>query len=163
MKKCQSSIVMIILVIVVFGGLAVFLLSLAGNIDQEDYMNIYTHNTLISILRTDTGEGGNCKQVSDAIVCGAFGMLCDSGTPCREVAENRVSHYMGALGYVKATYDWNIAVYDENEINVFSMGNDELPDRKTKKWSASQNIYKKIGYNDHNFVMRIILAKPESS
>ena len=159
MKKAQSSIVMILLVIVVFGGLAVFLLSLAGNVQQEDYMNIYTHNTLLSMLRTDTGDGGDCKLVSDALTCGAYGLLCDSGTPCRTFAEDRVDYYMDALSYVKATYDWYLAVYDNNDITLLELGNTDLVSEKTKKWSASQTVYKRFGSSDQTFIVRLILAR----
>ena len=115
------------------------------------------------MLRADTGEEGNCRQVSDTIVCGSYGLLCDSGTPCRDVAEERISYYMDALGYVKSTYEWYIGVSDENDMVLLEMGNADLPDRRTKKWSASQTVYRKIGYNDHTFVVRVILAKPMSS
>ena len=73
MYKAQTNMILIILVIVVFGGLVLFLLSFARTVSQDEYMNLYAHNLLVSVLRTDTGYTDiDCKLTSDVIRCGFF-------------------------------------------------------------------------------------------
>ena len=161
MKKAQTSIVMILMVIVIFGGLAIFLLSLAGTITQEDYMNMYAHNMLLTLLRTDTGEGGDCKYVSDVATCAVYGMSCDSGTRCYNIAEDNIEYYMEQLSRIKATYNWFIAIYNSEGIELLSFGDQELINKKTKKWTASEIVYKRLGSTDQSFSIRLILARKD--
>jgi hypothetical protein len=160
MKKAQTSIVMILMVLVIFAGLAIFLLSMAQNVAQEDYMNIYAHNTLLSLLRTDTGEGSDCKYVSDVVTCAAYGMDCESGADCGTLSTSKIDSYMVALNTIKSTYSWYIGVYDKDDTTLLGYGDEALLTEKTKKWSASETVYKRLGRSDQNFIIRIILAKP---
>jgi hypothetical protein len=159
MKKAQSSVILILLILIIFVGLGVFLLSLVETVSQEDYMNIYTHNMIISLLRTDTGRGGECKYVSDVIICGSYGMFCDSGFQCKDVAEEKVNFYMNAMNEIKSIYDWYIGVYDKNDFKLMEFGDESLVKRKTKKWSASETIYKIIGMTEDTYTVMLILAK----
>jgi hypothetical protein len=161
MTKGQSSIVMMVLVLVVFGGLAVFLLSMAQTVSQEDYMNIYAHNMLISLMRTNTGEGGECTLVSDTLSCASFGMICDSGRDCSIVAGDKVNEFMNYMNDIKTTYDWHIGVYDKNDFLLLELGDSQLVGKKTKKWTASETVYDVIGVTHNTFNVRLILARAD--
>jgi hypothetical protein len=161
MNKGQSSIVMMVLVLMVFGGLAVFLLSMVQTVSQEDYMNIYAHNMLISVMRTDTGKGADCALVSDTLSCASYGMICDSGEDCSTVARSKISEFMTYMNEAKTTYDWYIGVYDKNDFLLLELGNTELVAKKTKKWSASETVYDVVGTTQNTFNVRLILAKAD--
>lgn len=162
MKKAQTSIVLILMVLIIFGGLVLFLLSLAQTISQEDYMNIYVHNMILSLLRTDTGElGKECKFVSDAIACATYRGQCDSGTQCKTLVDDRIDFYMEQLNQIKTTYNWYIGVFDRNELTLLEFGDPRLLDKKTKKWSASEIIYEAMGLQESTYIVRLILARKD--
>ncbi len=71
--KAQTSLMLIVVLILVFIGLAVFLLSFASTLDQQDYFNLYTNNMIITVMRSDTGyHDSKCRLVSDAVSCAFF-------------------------------------------------------------------------------------------
>jgi len=159
--KAQSSVIMILFVIMIFAGLALFLLSLARTVGQEDYMNMYTHNLILSLLRADTGEKGECKYVSNTITCAAYGGVCDppSSFDCDDFANQMVNEYMNIMSEMKPTYEWYIGVYDDRDFEIMSFGNPTLPNMKTKKWSASEVIYQSTGLSQNIYTINLILAK----
>jgi len=158
MKRGQTSIIMLLLVIMVFGALGIFLLSLVQNVSQDDYMNIYTHNILISLLRTDTDNKGNCREISDIITCAAYGGLCDSGGTCKTLASETIPYYMDKI-LDKKPYEWYIGVYNNDDYRLIGFGNSQLLEKKTKKWSASQAVYQTTGFKEVVYNVRIILAR----
>jgi hypothetical protein len=96
--KAQSSMLLIIIVIMIFVGMVVFLLGLANTVSNEEFTRLYVNNLLISTMRTDTGyTDSKCKLVSDLIVCACFARdwICgDSGITCGELANRTVTKYM---------------------------------------------------------------------
>ena len=127
---------------------------------QEDYLNIYTHNTLLTLLRTDTEEEGQqCSKVSNVIACSVMDMSCDSGIRCRLLADTNVEGYMNLLQSIKPAYDWYIGVYDRYDYEVYSFGNDNIPELRTKKWSASEAVYHYIGTVETVYNVRLMLAR----
>jgi hypothetical protein len=108
-RKGQTTVVLIFLVLIIFAGLIVLLLSFATGIGSQEYMNLYTHNTLLSVMRTDTGFlNPNCRQISDTLACyfGAYGAenMCGSGQTCEQVANNRITEYLTTLEDVRQNY-----------------------------------------------------------
>ena len=146
----------------IFGGLALFLLSLAGTVGQEDYMNIYTHNMLLTLLRTSTGEGGRmCSEVSDLVTCSVVGLSCSSGVSCRVLSDSLVYGYMNTMQSIKPAYDWYLGVYDTNDYEVLSFGNNDIPNLKTKKYSATESVYYYLGTSETVYNVRLMLAKTD--
>lgn len=107
--KGQTTVVLIFLVLIIFAGVIVLLLSLATDVGSQEYMNLYTHNTLLSVLRADTGFlSPNCRQISDTLACyfGAYGAenMCGSGQTCEQIANNRITEYLGTFEAVRQNY-----------------------------------------------------------
>ncbi len=94
--------ILIIIVIALFVGIAVFLLSLASTVKNEELTSLYVNNLLLSVMRTDTGyTDSKCKLVSDLVFCAYFTpeWRCGEGTPtCMELANDTISYYMGTFG-----------------------------------------------------------------
>ena len=157
MKKAQSSLLMIVFVIMIFAGLGLFLLSIGQTVEQSDYMNIYTHNLLLTLLRSDTGENSReCKYVSDAIACAVTSATCF----CEEgLASRTINSYMESMETLKPTYDWHISVTDSNDNEKLSYGNSNLPRTRTKKWSATESIIEIVGVRESIYTVTLILAQ----
>lgn len=113
MSKAQSTVVMMVFVILIFLGIILFLLSFANTADRTDYENLYLHNLLLSLMRADTGEDDvNCKLVSDSIAC-AFTMTSDyiCGTQtCKEVADEKLTEYMLKFENIRKNYRYLFVV-----------------------------------------------------
>jgi hypothetical protein len=114
-KKGQVTMFLIVLVILLFAGTAIFLLSFAKTVSQSDYLNLYTHNLLLSVMRADTGHitDPNCKLVSDAITCAFFSptMVCRGGSiTCAELANQTVADYIERFSLVKKSYRYLLTV-----------------------------------------------------
>jgi hypothetical protein len=71
--KAQTSAILIILILIIFGGLVVFLLTFAQNLSRPEYTRLYATNIILSVMRTDTGYmDSRCRLVSDAVSCAFF-------------------------------------------------------------------------------------------
>jgi hypothetical protein len=152
----QSTVFLILLVIMLFAGTAVMLLTFAKTINQSDYINMYTHNLLLSILRSDTGYSDpNCKLVSDAIICAFFSpnAVCRGGTTtCLEVAKSAITDYVGRFSSVKKSYRYLLTVQpsgftmiDENTGEPFtiSVGDSSISSvRNQTKYTANEQLRK---------------------
>jgi len=105
-SKGQTSMIAIAIAVVMLVLIMIFMLSSAlssqaGQSTRSEYRNLFAHNALISVLRTDT----ECGILSDVLKGGYFGGgRCDS----RKFVESRIPAYMGLL--LNATghtdYEW---------------------------------------------------------
>jgi len=106
--KAQTSMILIILVIIVFGGLAVFLLTFAKTFSQPEYINLYSHNLLLSVMRTDTGyTDSRCRLVSDTMSCAFFesDWKCGGeGPTCLDLLNETIQKYVGSFELVQKSY-----------------------------------------------------------
>lgn len=106
--KAQTTLILIIFIIMIFAGAALFLLNLATTIKQTDYMNIYVHNLLLSISRTDTGyTDADCKSVSDLLACSYSypNHRCEgSGPECFELANKTIYTLMKQFEKIRKNY-----------------------------------------------------------
>ena len=106
--KAQTSMILIVLVIIIFGGLAVFLLTFAQTFSQPEYVNLYAHNLLLSVMRTDTGyTDSRCKLVSDTLSCAFFesDWRCGgSGPACLSLINETVQKYVGEFELIQKSY-----------------------------------------------------------
>jgi hypothetical protein len=72
-RKGQTSIILILIVILIFGGLVIFLLTFAQSIARPEYTRLYATNIMLSVMRVDTGYmDSKCRLVSDAMACAFF-------------------------------------------------------------------------------------------
>ena len=160
--KGQSSMIMIVMVILVFAGVAMFLLNFAQQISQEDYMNLYVHNMWLSVSRSDTGYSStDCKLVSDALKCAYFlgNPRCGgTGSTCLEVANSTLSYYMEKFSNTKQNlrYFLKFDSYRRNQTTGkldshvtltgagiplrLKIGDESLEKERTRKWVVDENI-----------------------
>jgi hypothetical protein len=163
----QASIILILLIIVLFGGMAIFLVSFADTVSQEDYINKFTTNLLLSIVRADTGNSNSdCKLVSDAIFCAITtpGKVCDNGIKCYDLAEDTINRYMGDLTLLKKNFNYSLVIEGTNFISdkKIEFTNDPEFDtsaRKTTKWTAQLPLQKTIGTKNYNIKARLIISR----
>jgi len=160
MAKAQTSIIMILLVIMVFIGMIMFLLSLAKTVSREEYMNLYVHNLLVSILRSDTGDYSDyeCKTVADALMC-AFreNKICPSGKSCREIAEDFINESINKFKEIKGYRYLFIARPSAGWIASYKLevGDSDLLTEKVKKITANEKIQR----GDYILDVTLIISK----
>lgn len=170
-QKAQTNMILIIIVIVIFGGLIVFLLGFAKTISQTEYMNLYTHNLLLSIMRIDTGyTDANCKLVSDTISCAFFApnWRCGGDGPsCLSMANATVNSYISQFELIKKGFRYLLKVKPEGfvvrsptgepfEIEIGDMG---LDTEKIEKFAASERIQKTTTTGQYNLRVQLFIAK----
>lgn len=134
--KGQTTLIAIVLIFLVFGVMVMFLISFTGYQSQEEYLNLYTKNALISILRTDTGYieyPDNCKRILDVLFCSEFtpSFRC-GGTECRSLAPILVETHMEKI--LKPQLDYLLKYGDDKEIG--SPGTEA----KETKWIANEDL-----------------------
>jgi len=161
------------MMIVIFGGIALFLLSFAKTIGQTEYMNMYAHNLLLSIMRTDTGYSDtNCKLVSDTLSC-AFIMpnwKCEgSGQNCLALANERISSYMSYdFGLVREGFRYLFIVEPETFRSIspetgepmkIKIGDLSLEEAEITKLSANERIQKTTETGHYVIKVQLIIAQ----
>jgi len=166
-QKAQTNMILIIIVIIIFGGVVIFLLGFAKTISQAEYMNIYTHNLLLSVMRTDTGyTDANCKLVSDAISCAFFVKTQCGGTgpSCISLANETVTDYMSRFELIKKGFRYLLKVTPEgftprSEPYEIEIGDKGLDTEKTEKFVANERIQKTMDIGQLNLKVQLIIAK----
>jgi len=115
-KKAQSTIILIVLVLIVFGGLAVFLITFAQTIKQPEYTRLYATNIMLSVMRTDTGyTDSRCKQISDVVSCAFFesDWRCKNETTsptCLDLANNTIRGQIESFELIQKNYRYLFVV-----------------------------------------------------
>jgi hypothetical protein len=153
-SKAQTTIVMLVIVIMVFGGIVTFLLTLAGTVSQREYMNLYVHNMLLTTLRTDTGYlDSNCRTVSDTITCAFLnpGWVCEgSGTTCKGLAQSLLAGYADRFDTIRKNYLYLFTVEpegfsvrdpDTGDLMKIEVGNLD-PSARVEALTANERIVK---------------------
>jgi hypothetical protein len=168
--RAQTSMILLVLVIIIFAALAVFLFSLAQTVSQKDYMNMYTSNMLLSIFRTDTGSNDpECKYISDAISCAFFSphyQCPGAGQTCRELAESMIGHYMDRFAETQQSFRYLFTVTpggflartEEGEPLTLEFGDPALKNEKVQKWSAGVPIQKVSGMTEYYLNVNLIVS-----
>lgn len=173
-KIGQTTIIVIVLMIIIFGGMAIFLLSLAKTVSQSEYINMYTNNLLSSVLKTDTGyTSPSCRTVSDLLSCSFLSPnhVCDNGQDCFSLANQKVEFYMTKFGDIKQNFRYLLIVEPEGFVSLqdgntpytVEIGNISLKDEKTEKIIANQRIQKMLGGNPYMINIRLIVSKNDVS
>jgi len=119
--KAQTSTLLIVIVIIIFGIIGIFLLNISRQIDFDEYTNLYTNNLLLAMLRTDTGyTDSECKLVSDLLTCSYFtpNFQCGgSGPACLDLANDTISNYMSQFELIRKNYKYLFAVRPQGFIS----------------------------------------------
>lgn len=107
-RKAQTSAILIILVMVIFGGLVVFLLTFAQTVSRPEYTRLYATNIMLSVMRTDTGYmDSRCKLVSDAMSCAFFesDWKCGGDGPtCLDLVNDTIKSHIDDFELVQKSY-----------------------------------------------------------
>jgi hypothetical protein len=172
-RKAQTSIILLVLVVIIFAALVTFLLSFAQTVSQEKYLDLYVNNLMLSIMKTDTGySDSNCKLMSDATAC-AF-ILPDwrcggSGMTCLELANKSLSEYMDAFELISKNYRYLFTVttygfivrtdIEQGEGMQLRFGDSELEDYKGKKRVANYVIQKTLAGTQYNLRVKLYIAR----
>jgi len=171
--KAQSSMLLIIIVIMIFVGLAVFLLGLASTVGGNEFTALYVNNLLLSVMRTDTGyTDSRCKLVSDLVFCAYFTpeWQCGPGVPnCLELANNTISNYMAIFGNATKNMKYLFTVTPafvvrdpSGEPISLDIGDNSLKKSKTeslKLYSHPLVISKTVGSNQYTLKIQLIISK----
>jgi hypothetical protein len=100
--------ILIVLLIVIFAGVAVFLLTFASTIKQTEYTRLYATNLLLSVMRTDTDYmDSKCKQISDVVTCAFFesDWKCGGDGPtCLNLANNTIKDSIDRFQLIQKSY-----------------------------------------------------------
>lgn len=169
--KAQTSAVIFILAILIFIGLFVFIFSFARNIEQREYMNIYTSNLLLSMTRASTGyTSRGCTTITDLLFC-KFGIISESpycdGTPCGEIADRMVNETLAAFSEVKSGYDYFFIAEPQPpwspKINGMTakmeIGTKDIRSARREKFTASKSLLKADEYGQYILKVTIYVAK----
>jgi hypothetical protein len=152
-----------------FVGIVLIFLSFLGEKESKDYINLYAHNVLLSILRSDTGyldEG--CKLVSDTLAC-SFSLSpwkCGDVIPCETLARQTVTKYLQEYEKIRKNYRYLFIVEPDKRIISYGMkkmtikiGDESLEDEKIEKIVVNEKI-QKIEHGSQKLLnVRLILAK----
>ncbi len=117
--KAQTSALLIMIVLIIFGSIAVFVVTISRNIDFDEYTNLYTSNLLIAMMRTDTGyTNPECKTVADLLICSYFTpeFRCGEYT-CTGLAESTIQDYMSEFELVRKNYRYLFSVKPQGFIS----------------------------------------------
>lgn len=173
-RKAQSSMILLVLVIVIFAAVAVFLFSLAETVSPKQYMNMYTSNLLLSILRADTGlNDPECKYVSDLISCAYFqpsNYRCSGSTiTCREFAQSQIDFYMSKYAETQQSFRYLLTVSPkgfiardpEGQAFKLEFGDLTLKGDDVQVWAANQLIQKVSGATEHYLTVNLLISVME--
>jgi len=167
-RKAQTNMIILVILLLVFIGIVLILFSLSRTVSQEDYMNLYTHNLMLSLMRTDTGySGSDCKLISDSVFC-AFTLgdrVCGNASKtCHEVANQSLAKYMEAFGEISENYRYLLEVTPvfcsrtEEGCRVLDFGDSDVADLE-RKWVANSAIQKSMAGKPYNIRIRLYVAR----
>jgi len=169
--KGQTTMIMIVLIIIIFLGMSTFLLSLAETVSQSEYLNMYTHNLLSSTLKADTGYlEANCRTVSDLLACSFFSptYVCGGVQDCHSLAEEKVEDSISRFQLIKEGFRHLIVVEPEGftavvggGIQKVEIGDSHLDDEKVDKITADERISGIFNGEAYILNIRLIVAKKE--
>jgi hypothetical protein len=169
MRRGQSSIIILLVVIMLFVGVVVFLLNLAGTVNREEFTNLYVNNLLLSVMRTDTGyTDSNCKLVSDLVFCAYFTPEWEcGGKSCLRLANETMQEYMAIFGNETKSMRYlftatpEFAAFSSGEPISLDIGDTALKSSKdsVKRYSYPIVITKTVGLNQHTLKVQLAVAK----
>ena len=170
-RSGQTSMILLVLVVIIFAALVIFLLSLAETVSPKEYMNTYTQSLLLSLLRSDTGSHDpECKYLSDAVSCAFFQpssyQCAGLDMTCRELVETRIDYYMSRYAERQGNLRYRLSVTssgflsrgDDGEVYVIEFGDPGLATEKVQKWSANQLIQRVSGLSEYYLTVNLQIS-----
>jgi hypothetical protein len=167
-RKAQTNMIILVILLLVFIGIASILFSLSGKVSQEDYLSLYAHNLMLSVMRTDTGyTDSDCKTISDTMFC-AFTLTnkpCgSSGLTCYEVANQSLTEYIKAFKTISKNYRYLFEVTPvfcsrgEEGCRHMEFGDKEVLNLGNKR-TANSAIQKSMAGKPYNIKVRLYMAR----
>jgi hypothetical protein len=158
-KKAQTSMVLIVLMIVIFMAIGIFILLSSLKTEYEDYYNLYAHNLLLSVLRRSTGERGDCDTYGAAITCASTtDFRSCGGTNCRNFSATIVPELINRI--IKEDLDYCMIAEPENV--TFAGGERLLYGPrcdvvlgKSERWTANEKVLQ----DEFNIDIQMIITK----
>ncbi len=167
--RAQSSMILIIIVLMMFVAIAVFLLQVASTVSNQEYTVLYANSLLLTVMRTDTGyTDSRCKLVSDLVVCACFTPTWRCGDiECAQLANETLAGYMDVFGnqtthlkYLFTSTSQAHCIDSEGNSMALEIGDKTLKkSRETfKVFSYPLTIPKTFDYNSYIMTMQLIIA-----
>lgn len=169
-RKGQANIVMMVLVLLMVFAVSVFLLQMLKKAPGSELDNMYVHNMLLSIMRTDTGYlEENCKTVSDVIACAFFEPYykCDNTITCENVARNRLNQLVEDYRKAKENRIYYIEVEPEGKVISYQgkaiemTAGSRTAEDSSKKTTANEKVQKLFRGEAFTINVRLTMAKME--
>lgn len=168
--KGQANIVMMILVLFMVAAVFIFLLQLLQKPPQSELDNLYVHNMLLSIMRTDTGyEEEYCRTVSDAVSCAFVEpyLKCGGQIDCKTVAERRIGDLINKYSeskqnrifYIEVTPVGKVVSYGGKAVEIYA-GIKEAEDSMNKA-AANEKLQKLFRGELYTINARLVMAERE--
>ena len=158
-KSGQTSMILIVLIIIIFMAIGIFLLISSIRPEYDEYNNLYAHNLLLSVLRHHTGYGGYCDTVSSTISCAYMTSYRNCrNTNCRNLSREIVPELVESV--IKPTFDYCLIIEPQNWTVV---GGDrivygprcDVVTKKQERWTANEKILQE----DANLNIKMIIAE----
>ncbi|MBI4021128.1 MAG: hypothetical protein HY369_02710 [Candidatus Aenigmarchaeota archaeon] len=166
-RNGQATLIMLVLIIVIFVGMVTFLLSLAESVSQSEYLNLYAHGLLASLLRTDTGSlDANCKTVGNLLSCSFLSpaYLC-GGQTCGSLAEATVNDSLSQFADIKEGFRYLLIVESEGfsavgpaGVERLEMGDPSLLDAP-ERIAATQHLSGVFGGQAYVLNARLLVSR----
>ncbi|MBI4182226.1 MAG: hypothetical protein HY520_04640 [Candidatus Aenigmarchaeota archaeon] len=115
-RRAQSSMVMLVLAIIIVLGMVAFLFGLARTVSSAEYLNLYAHGLVASVLKTDTGyTEAPCKTVADSLACAYLtpSYICGGQETCADLADRMVNASIGRFAERKESLRYLLTVEPE--------------------------------------------------
>lgn len=157
--------ILIVLVIFIIIGIATFLFSLSRSVDQSQYLNIYAHNMLLTMVRSDTGyDDSNCRLISDAVSCTFFNphRTCGATTEtCEDVAFDRINRSVHSFDLISKNMRYLLVIKPSGFVSLdrdnITVGDVNLLTDRVTKYTAIERIQKVLTVNRCNEDYRFYL------
>jgi len=138
----QTSMILIVLIIIVFMAIGIFLLISSIKPVNDDYYNLYAHNLLLSVLRRNTGYSGYCDTISSTVSCAYMtSYRTCGGVECRNLSYEIVPALIERV--IKPTFDYCMMVEPENGTygdQLLYGQRCDLVINKAVRWTANEKI-----------------------
>ena len=138
----QTSMILIVLIIIVFMAIGIFLLISSIKPVNDDYYNLYAHNLLLSVLRRNTGYSGYCDTISSTVSCAYMtSYRTCGGVECRNLSYEIVPALIERV--IKPTFDYCMMVEPENGTygdQLLYGPRCDVVINKAVRWTANEKI-----------------------
>lgn len=160
--------IVIVVIIALFAGIGIFLLSLAKPVSSSEYLNLYTHSLLSSLLKIDVEQGDlSCKTVSDLVACSFLtpSHVCGK-KDCMALANETVNQYISAMSAQREGFRYVLIIEPEGFVALPSgspytlqIGDAALLEEKVEKITAHERLQKVVGGTPYLLNVQLVVAK----